>query len=73
MGWVLYRLGRLDEAIDYLRRALSLRADPEIAAHLGEALWVNGDREEAKKVWESALKLRPDDSRLLDVIQRFNP
>ena len=73
MGWVLYRLGRLDEAIDYLRRALSLRADPEIAAHLGEALWVKGDREEAKKVWEAALKLRPDDSRLLDVIQRFNP
>lgn len=73
MGWVLYRLGRLDEAIDYLRRAMSLRADPEIAAHLGEALWVNGDKEEAKKVWESALKLRPDDSRLLDVIQRFNP
>ena len=73
MGWVLYRLGRLDEAIDYLRRAMSLRADPEIAAHLGEALWVNGDREEAKKVWESALKLRPDDSHLLDVIQRFNP
>lgn len=73
MGWVLYRLGRLDEAIDYLRRAMSLRADPEIAAHLGEALWVNGDKEEAKKVWESALKLRPDDSHLLDVIQRFNP
>ena len=73
MGWVLYRLGRLDEAIDYLRRAMSLRADPEVAAHLGEALWVNGARDEAREVWESALKLTPEDAHLLDVIQRFNP
>lgn len=73
MGWVLYRLGRLDEAIDYLRKAMSLRADPEIAAHLGEVLWVNGNRDEAKEIWESALKLTPEDAHLLDVIQRFNP
>ena len=41
MGWVLYRLGRLDEAIDFLQRALDLRNDPEVAAHLGEVHWVN--------------------------------
>ena len=73
MGWVLYRLGRLDEAIDYLRKALSIRQDPEIAAHLGEVLWVRGEREQAKEVWEAALQQTPEDTRLLDVIERFNP
>ena len=73
MGWVLYRLGRLDEAIDYLRKALNIRQDPEIAAHLGEVLWVRGEREQAKEVWEAALQQTPEDTRLLDVIERFNP
>ena len=73
MGWVLYRLGRLDEAIEYLRKALNIRQDPEIAAHLGEVLWVRGERQQAKEVWETALQQTPEDTRLLDVIERFNP
>ncbi len=73
MGWVLYRLGRHDEAIAMLRKAMALRQDPEIAAHLGEVLWVKGDRDAAKKVWETALQATPEDSRLLDVIKRFEP
>jgi tetratricopeptide (TPR) repeat protein len=69
----LYRLGRLDEAIEYLRRALELIPDSEIAAHLGEVLWVKGDKREARKVWETALKATPGNVLLQDVIQRFNP
>ena len=71
MGWVLYRLGRHDEAIEYLQKAMSIRQDPEIAAHLGEVLWVKGNREAAKMVWETALQVTPEDSNLLDVIRRF--
>ena len=73
MGWVLYRLGRHEEAIDYLRKAMALTQDPEIAAHLGEVLWVDGDRKGAKKVWEAALKQTPEDTKLIDVIKRFTP
>ena len=73
MGWVLYRMGRLDEAIEYLNRALALKPDPEIAAHLGEVLWVKGDRAAARKIWEAAIKETPKDAHLLDVIQRFDP
>lgn len=73
MGWILYRLGRLDEAVDYLRQALALRNDPEIAAHLGEVLWVMGDKEAAREVWDTALQATPQDDRLLKVIERFNP
>ena len=73
MGWVLYRLGRLDEAVGYLRRALALQNDPEIAAHLGEVLWVMGDKKTAREVWETALRATPADDRLLKVIERFKP
>ncbi len=71
MGWVLYRRGKLDQALEHLRRAMKLNEDPEIAAHLGEVLWVMGRKEAARKVWNSALKSTPEDQRLLDVIKRF--
>lgn len=73
MGWVLYRLGRLDEAVEYLQKALEMRNDPEIAAHLGEVLWVMGNKQAAKEIWDTALKDTPTDDRLLDVIKRFKP
>ena len=52
---------------------MSIRPDPEIAAHLGEVLWVLGEKVEARRVWEAALRETPDDERLLDVIRRFGP
>jgi len=70
---VLYRLGRLEESIEFLNKALDKRKDPEIAAHLGEVLWVKGDRDAANEIWETALQETPEDDRLLDVIKRFNP
>jgi len=72
-GWILYRLGRLDDAILYLKRALDIIPDAEIAAHLGEVLWIKGDKREAIKIWEAALEATPDNDTLQDVIQRFNP
>lgn len=72
-GWVHYRLGEYDEAIRLLRKALSRFDDAEIAAHLGEVLWVNGERDEARSVWQKALKKSPDDPILQEVMQRFIP
>src|SRR5215831_6109918 len=59
MGWVLYRQGRTEEALKQLQRAYAGRPDPEIAAHLGEVLWVVGRRGEAQKVWDDALAKAP--------------
>jgi tetratricopeptide (TPR) repeat protein len=73
MGWVQYRLGNYPEAVKHLRAALGQRADAEIAAHLGEVLWVMGDRAGAESVWTSALKQSPDSEVLLGVIRRFKP
>ena len=54
MGWVEFRMGRLEKAEEILRRAFAIKADAEIAAHLGEVLWVRGREEEAKKLWRNA-------------------
>ncbi len=70
-GWLLYRLGNHGEAVQYLRRAIELRSDAEISAHLGEVLWVAGDRREAESVWDRALKDTPDNEALIGVINKF--
>lgn len=69
-GWVLYRLGRGEEALPYLRRAWMLMKDPEVAAHLGEVLWVQGYKDEARKYLEEAMKLDPDNRSLKRVLDR---
>ena len=72
LGWVHYRLGNLDKAAEFLRKAYAVQADPEIAAHLGEVLWKQGKLEEAKKLWASALKDFPENDVLLATTKKFN-
>ena len=72
MGWVLYRLERLSEAIDYLQRAYQLFPNDEVAAHLGEVLWKDGQRSRAKKVWKKALELAPKSPFLIDILKRIS-
>jgi tetratricopeptide (TPR) repeat protein len=71
MGWVEYRLGNFDEALRYLRRAYDIREDPEIAAHLGEVLWVKGIRQEAKQIWDNSAGSYPDNEALRNVMRRY--
>jgi tetratricopeptide (TPR) repeat protein len=73
MGWVLYRQGQTKEGLGYLQRAYALRPDPEIAAHLGELLWVEGEREQAEKIWSEVLKEHPKNEVLQKTIKRFLP
>ncbi|HTY99774.1 MAG TPA: tetratricopeptide repeat protein [Rhodocyclaceae bacterium] len=72
-GWVLYRQGDNAGAIDALKKALSIRPDPEIAAHLGEVLWVAGRHDEAQKTWNDAAKASPGNEVLVDTIKKFKP
>jgi tetratricopeptide (TPR) repeat protein len=71
MGWVLFRQGKTEDGLKYLQRAYTIRPDAEIAAHLGEVLWVLGRRDEARKVWDEALKKTPDSDILTKTVQRF--
>ena len=72
-GWLLYRKGDLRGALDVLRRALSLRADPEITAHYGEVLWMLGRQDEAVTAWNEAAKTSPGNAALAATIKRFVP
>jgi tetratricopeptide (TPR) repeat protein len=71
LGWVLYRQGDLKGAAEQLRRAYGGRPDAEIGAHLGEVLWVMGEREEADRVWQESLKASPDNETLQKTIKRL--
>ena len=71
MGWVLYRMNRNEEALDYLARAYAAFPDPEVAAHLGEVLWVSGDTGKAMQVWQGALLKDPDNPVLVETLQRL--
>jgi tetratricopeptide (TPR) repeat protein len=71
MGWVQYRLKNYSEAIRHLRRALELFTNDEVAAHLGEVLWVSGSKDEAIKVWRKALQLAPQSEILQKVMEEF--
>ncbi|HUW25242.1 MAG TPA: tetratricopeptide repeat protein [Gallionella sp.] len=71
VGWGYYRSGRLNKSLDMLRRAFASNPDPEIAAHLGEVLWIHGDKDEARKVWQDSLKIHPGNVPLQAVIEKF--
>ncbi|HWS27978.1 MAG TPA: tetratricopeptide repeat protein [Xanthomonadales bacterium] len=73
MGWVQYRLGNLDEALRYLRRAFELVQDGEVAAHLGEVLWASKLHDEARKHWREALRRWPDSAPLRDSVRQLQP
>jgi tetratricopeptide (TPR) repeat protein len=71
MGWVQYRMGKLDEAETQLRKAYQLRNDPEIAVHLGEVLWKKGQRDDARKLWREAHAKDPKNDALKSTLVRL--
>ncbi|MBM4197798.1 MAG: tetratricopeptide repeat protein [Gammaproteobacteria bacterium] len=70
-GWVLFRLGRLPEARSFLQYAYSQLADPEIAAHLGEVMWRQGDRDAARTLWQDAREKHPQNEPLQETVKRL--
>lgn len=72
MGWVLYRKGQAEEAVEYLQRAYLKFPDPEVAAHLGEVLWSLGKTGEARDVWQGGLRENPQHKVLLETLQRLD-
>ncbi len=73
LGWVYYRMGNLELAEKYLRQAIAVQGDAEFNAHLGEVLWQQGNKSEAKRVWEKAKQQDPDNKVLNETLNRLNP
>lgn len=62
LGWVLYRLGRFEDAVPHMERAVELLPnDPVINDHLGDVLWMVGRKTEAVFQWRRALSFEPED------------
>ena len=71
LGWVHFRKGEHAKAEEILRKAFSMRTDPEIAAHLGEVLWVKGDQSAALQIWQDALKKDASNQSLRSTMERL--
>lgn len=73
LAWVKFRRGDIEGALADLRRAYALYPDDEIAAHLGEVLWVSGHREEARRLWGASLRQHPNSDYIPRTRLRLDP
>lgn len=71
LGWVYYKLGQLAQSEALLRQAHQAFPDPEVAAHLGEVLWIQGKEIEARDIWRDGLSRVPHHSIILEALQRL--
>lgn len=63
LGWVLYRLGRYEEALPHLEKAVELLPyDAVINNHLGDVYWQVGRKIEARFQWSRALNHSKDET-----------
>ena len=72
MGWVLYRLDKLPDALEFLQKAYSTFPDAEIAAHLGEVLWMLNQQDKAISIWKKAHEKQPDHQVLSKTLERLS-
>lgn len=72
LGWVYYRLGDLEKAAYYLHEAVAIQAEVEFVAHLGEVLWMQNKKREARKYWEQGVKLDANNKVLQETMQRLD-
>ncbi|WP_369601494.1 tetratricopeptide repeat protein [Hahella sp. SMD15-11] len=71
MGWVLYRLGDPETALTWVHKAWDKMKDPEVAAHLGELLWLKGERDKAAAIWKEGLEKAPDHPIIRETMERL--
>jgi len=72
-GWLQYRLGHLDQAVQSLRGAWQAGKDADVGVHLGEALWAQGNHADARHVFDEVRKIDPHNASLQSVLKRLHP
>jgi tetratricopeptide (TPR) repeat protein len=70
-GWLQFKLGNFEAALKYLQQAYEKQPENEIAAHLAEVLWALDRKDEAKKIFNKAIKGSLDDEYLQDFQRRI--
>ncbi len=71
LGWLEFRAGNLPEAAKLLQQAYAAFPDPEVAAHLGEVLWAQGQQDEARRVWREGQQRDPANEALQETLARL--
>ena len=72
LGWVQFRMGDGALALTSLEQAYAARQDPEIAAHLAEVLWHQGDKTRARKILHEAYDRSPQDDVVKAAMHRMD-
>jgi tetratricopeptide (TPR) repeat protein len=71
MGWIAFRRGHLQESVEFLQKAWQLDKNPEIAAHLGEVLWVDGKKDAALAIWREGNDIDSQNIVLVETLERL--
>ncbi len=71
LGWVNFRLGRLETAEHHLRKSLQIKENRETLGHLLEVLIAKGEKTRASEELASHLEKNPQDKELLRLKERF--
>ncbi|MBL6081523.1 tetratricopeptide repeat protein [Belnapia sp. T18] len=72
LGWVLFRLGNLPEAVTWLEKSVELEPRSSVINdHLGDAYWASGRQREAQFQWRRALALDPETAEVPKIQQKL--
>lgn len=71
MGWAAFKLGRTQEALEYLQRAQGRIIDADLDLHLGDVLWAMKRKQDAQQAWQAGLQHAPDNAQLQQRLKRF--
>jgi outer membrane biogenesis lipoprotein LolB len=73
LGWVNFRLGKNELALEQLQRAFAMKPEADIAAHTGEVLWIMNRRSEAEEMWRQGQKIDANNPTLKETLKRLKP
>ncbi len=72
LGWAYYQLGRYNDAVVELEKAVKLRPeDPTINDHMGDAYWRVGRLSEATFQWNHAIAGKPEPEELAKIKEKL--
>ena len=73
LGWVNFRLGKNALALEQLQQAFNTKPEADIAAHVGEVLWVMNQPAQAEDMWRQGQKLDANNPTLKETLKRLKP
>jgi len=73
LGWVNFRMGKNELALEQLQQAFNMKPEADIAAHIGEVLWVMNRPIEAEDMWRKGQQLDANNPTLKETLKRLKP